>query len=238
VPKYFSYAASQVNRPFSPKGAIQMKRKKQIKSVRAKHNRRTRKSRRHGSLLKRNTKRTNRAKSSRRLAHPRKPLVRRPTTARQYYAMSQTEQESWDSVAHVISRMRDGVSLPKASKEFRIAPGTVVERGRAALRMKNGRYIATKSDRLLRVITILSVEGKKEIATRDSRQASVVGGHWAAVQRYLQTGDDSALSKFIKKKIVDARGKRHLLLTDLKEIERLGSFGVLRFESMYAGGAR
>jgi hypothetical protein len=87
-------------------------------------------------------------------------------------------------------------------------------------------------------MNVLSKEGRKVIATRDSRQASLIGSHWAAVQRFLQTGDDSALLKFAKKRVVDARGKRYALLTDPKELERLGSAGVLSFESMYAGGSR
>jgi len=130
------------------------------------------------------------------------------------------------------------VSLTKASKEFGVERSTVIELGRPALRKKNGRYVATKTDRLLRVLTILGSKGKKEIATRDSRQASLVGGHWAAVQRYLQTGDDSALLKFKGKKVTDAGGKRHFLLTDLQELNRQASAGVLSFESMYAGGSR
>jgi hypothetical protein len=152
--------------------------------------------------------------------------------------MSQKDQETWDSVAHVISRMRDGISLPKASKEFGIALRTVVRLGRSALRMRNGQYVVTKTDRLLRAVTILSVQGKKEIATRDSRQASVVGGHWAAVQRYLQAGDDAAVLRFKGKKVTDASGKRHLLLTDLTELDRQASAGVLSFESMYVGSSR
>jgi len=163
--------------------------------------------------------------------------AKRPTTAKQYFSMSEREQETWDSVAHVITRMRDLVSRTKASKEFGVEPSLVVDLGRPALRKKNGRYVATKTDRLLRVLTVLGSKGKKRIATRDSRQASLVGGHWSAVQKYLQIGDDSALLKFKKKSVTDANGRRHRLLTNLKELDRLGSFGVLRFESMYAGGA-
>jgi hypothetical protein len=165
-------------------------------------------------------------------------MIKRPTTARQYYAMSPREQEGWDSVAHVISRIREGVPLRKASREFDIPPSMVVELGGSALRERNGRYIATRSDRLLRVITILTVDGKKEIATVDSEQASLAGSHWAAVQRYLQTGERSAVSRFRGQRIVDASGKRHLLMTDLAEINRQAAAGVLSFESMYAGGAR
>jgi hypothetical protein len=166
------------------------------------------------------------------------PRFKKPNTARHYYSLSPKNQETWDSVGHVISKMREGMTLPKAAKEFGLTPKTVITLGRSALRkQKNGRYVAKKTDQLLRVINVLTTEGRKEIATRDSRQASLVGSHWAAVQKFLQTGDDSALLKFAKKRIVDARRKRYPLLTDLKELERLASAGVLRFESMYAGGA-
>jgi hypothetical protein len=164
---------------------------------------------------------------------------KRPNSARQYFALSQKDRETWDSIGHVISKVRDGVTLSRAAKEFHLKPTTVIALGRAGLRKrKNGRYVAKKIDQLLRVVNVLTTEGRKEIATRDSRQASLVGAHWAAVQKFLQTGDDSALLKFDKKKIVDARRKRYLLLTDLKEAERMASAGVLRFESMYAGGSR
>jgi hypothetical protein len=163
---------------------------------------------------------------------------KKPNTARQYFLLSPRNQETWDSIGHVISKIREGMTLPMAAREFGLAPKTVITFGRSALRKeKNGRYVAKKIDQLLRVVNVLTAEGRKEIATRDSRQASLVGGHWAAVQKFLQTGDDSALSKFAKKRIVDARRKRYRLLTNLKELERLASAGVLRFESMYAGGA-
>jgi hypothetical protein len=163
---------------------------------------------------------------------------KKPNTARQYFSLAPKNQETWDSIGHVISKMREGMTLPKAAKEFNLPPKTVLTLNRSALRKKHGRYVAKKADQLLRVVNVLSLEGRKEVATRDSRQASLVGRHWAAVQRYLQTGDDSALLKVDKKKIVDARRKRFALLTDPKELERLGSAGVLSFESLYAGGVQ
>jgi hypothetical protein len=190
--------------------------------------------------MKRKIHRTRGMAKKKRKNQRRQIISRAPTTARQYYAMTEREQEIWDSVAHVVSRMRDRVSLRKASAEFGIAPSIVVGLGRPALRKKNGRYAATKTDRLLRVLTVLGSKGQKRIATRDSRQASLAGGHWAAIQKYLQTGDDEALLKFKgkSKSIVDASGKRHRLLTNLEELNRLASAGVLSFESMYAGGSR
>lgn len=158
-----------------------------------------------------------------------------PTTARDYFSRSKRFQETWDSVAHTISKMRSsGLSLGKAAKEFGVASAQVIKLGHSALRkQKNGRYAARKTDRLLRVLSVLTPQGKQEIALRDSRQASAVGSYWDSVQRYLQTGDDSALRKFRKKRITDAKGKRFALLTDLHELNRLGSAGVLSFESLY-----
>jgi hypothetical protein len=170
----------------------------------------------------------------------RKIKIRRervPTTARQYFSRSKQFQEAWDSVGQVISKMRSGrISLRKASKEIGVDPSKVLKLGRLAIRkQKSGKYAARKTDRLLRILSVLTPEGRREIALRDSRQASSLGKYWASVQRYLQTGDDSALRKFKGKKITDASGKRHPLITDLRQLDTLGSAGVLSFESLYAG---
>lgn len=100
-----------------------------------------------------------------------------PRTARQYFSRSRKFQETWDSVAHVISMMRtERFSLQKASKEFGIDPRVVLKLGRSAVRKrKNGKYIARKTDRLLRILSMLTPEGRRAIAVRDSRQASLLG---------------------------------------------------------------
>jgi hypothetical protein len=170
----------------------------------------------------------------------RKIKIRRekvPTTARQYFSRSKQFQEAWNSVGQVISKMRSGhISLRKASKEIGVDPSKVLKLGRSAIRkQKSGKYAARKTDRLLRILSVLTPEGRREIAVRDSHQASLLGKYWASVQRYLQTGDDSALRKFKGKKITDASGKRHPLITDLRQLDTLGSAGVLSFESLYAG---
>jgi hypothetical protein len=88
---------------------------------------------------------------------------------------------------------------------------------------------------LLRVVIVVSEsKGPVEIATRGSREASKAGKHSAAVHRYLETGDDSALRRFQRQFIIDAQGNRISLLTDEDELDRLGSAGELSFESLYA----
>jgi anti-anti-sigma regulatory factor len=65
----------------------------------------------------------------------------------------------------------------------------------------------------------------------------VIGKYWNAVDRYRDTGDASALREFRGKHIIDANGKRIRLLTDLGELDRLGSAGLLSFETLYARAA-
>lgn len=153
--------------------------------------------------------------------------------------MSENAQERWTLVAHVISKMRkEKTSLPKASREFHIDPRTVARLGKPALRKKkNGQYAAKASDRLLRVLVIPTAKGLQEVAVTNSRDASILGKYWDAVQDYLQTGDSSALRQLEGIRIKDANGLVILLLTDVNELDRLGSAGVLSFESLYAKAA-
>jgi hypothetical protein len=162
-----------------------------------------------------------------------------PRTVEEYFAQSTRSQDRWNRVTHVISKMRaEDVSLLEASRELGLDPRTVVRLGRPALRKRaNGSYAARPTDNLLRVLVIPTSDGLREIGVRDSRQTSMVAEYWAAVQKYLETGDASALRKIRRKTITDADGKRVRLIKDLAELDRLGSAGVLSFESLYAKAA-
>ncbi|MFZ0333036.1 MAG: hypothetical protein WAN10_16690 [Candidatus Acidiferrales bacterium] len=162
-----------------------------------------------------------------------------PHTAKQFFAMPKAFQDTWVRVTHVVSKMRaDRVSLPEASREFGLDPRLVARLSKSALRKRrNGQYAAKRTDKLLRILAIPAPDekgGKREIAVRDSHQATILGRYWAAVQKYLRTGDSSALDKFRGKRVTGASGKRVPLLTDLTELDRLGSAGVWSFESIYA----
>jgi hypothetical protein len=153
--------------------------------------------------------------------------------------MSERLQERWIGVTNVVSKMRaDRVSLTEASHEYGLDRGVVIRLGGSALRKRsNGQYRTKAIDHLLRVILVLTYGGKREIAVRDSRQATLVAEHWNAVDRYLETGDASAVLKFRDMSIVDAKGKSIPLLTDVDELDRLGNAGVLSFETIYAKAA-
>jgi len=178
------------------------------------------------------------AKKRRANGHTRTKSVA-PRTAKEFFAMPKAFQDTWIGVTHAVSMMRsDHASLREASREFGLDPRVVARLGKSALRKrKNGQYAAKRTDRLLRILAIPTLDekgGKRQIAVRDSRQATILGRYWAAIQKYLQTGDASALNKFRGKRITDASGKRVPLPTDLTELDRLGSAGVWSFESIYA----
>lgn len=159
-----------------------------------------------------------------------------PRTLDEFFAMPELIQDQWNRAVHAVSKMRtDGTTLPQASREFGLNPRVIARLGRPALRKRsNGRYAAKATDQLFRPLLVLTPEGPREIGVRDSRQATLVAKHWNAAHRYLETGDDSVRRKFRGKRITDANGRQVRLLTDLNQLDRLGSAGVLSFESLYA----
>ncbi|WP_433973935.1 hypothetical protein [Tunturiibacter lichenicola] len=130
---------------------------------------------------------------------------------------------------------REKVSLTQASRDAGISPRTVTRWGKAALqKQKNGKYAAKKSDSLLRLVMIPTPDGPRDIAVKGSKQVTLLAEYWNALHRYLQTGDSSQLKKFQGKHIRDANGVDIPLSVDLSSLNRLGSAGVLSFESLYA----
>lgn len=169
----------------------------------------------------------------------RKKNLSRPRTSKQYFALPESQQETWNRVVHVIAKMRsENISLTKASREFGLSPKVVQTRAGSALRKsKNGRYVARPSDKLLRVLVIPSSQGLTEIAVRGSEVASKIAEYSDAVQTYLRKDDSSKLRKFQRLKLLDEKGKRIKLVTDLAKLRELGSARVVSFESLYRRAA-
>jgi hypothetical protein len=184
------------------------------------------------------TTKTNQPRKSRKLVlRPRKLTA--PRTPEQFFARSERSQETWVRVTEAIRKMRTArASLQQAAKETGISPRTVTRLAGSTLEKgPNGRYSVKPGDRLLRVLRIPTTDGSREIGVRGSRQASLLGEYWAAVHKYLATGDSSGVQKFRGKQIKDSIGATVPLLTDLNDLKRLGSAGVLSFESLYARSA-
>jgi hypothetical protein len=187
--------------------------------------------------MKRRTKHTQRKTGQKRRSSPAARKFAPLQTVEQFFAMPESSRETLIGVANAVSKMRaDRISLTKASRESGVSPRMVKRLAAPALwKLNNGRYAAKRNDRIFRVvIAVTRHRGPVEVATTDFRQASKAGKHSAAVQRYTETGDNSALARFKNKYLVDAQGKRIALMTDLDDLDRLGSAGELSFESLYA----
>jgi hypothetical protein len=139
-------------------------------------------------------------------------------------------------VGRALTKMRKTrFSLRRASSAIGISPKTVLRHGAPALEKKpSGRYAAKSSDKLSRDLRMPTPEGMREITVRNSRDASTLGGYWSALHTYYESGDTSGLQKFTGRSITDTSGRKFPLLTDLTILDRLGSAGVLSFESLYA----
>lgn len=156
-------------------------------------------------------------------------------TFKEYLAKPRSFQLQWERMLEVISRMRgDHASLPRAAREIGIRQETVVQLGGSALkRLPGGRYVAKPTDKLLRILLIPTKRGLREVAFNDSREASIVGKYWSAVERFLNIGSAWDLRHLPRTWVIDENGNRIQLLTDLNELRRQGSAGVFRFESTY-----
>ena len=164
---------------------------------------------------------------------------RPPRTSEEFFALPKKFQDQWNRAVQVPAEMRRlGLSLPQASHKFRVSPKTVLRVAGSAFTKKGGKYRVKPVDRLLRVLVIPGKKGLREIVVRDSREASVVGQYWSAVEKALgPTQDSTAFLKLPRKTVRDENGRRVRLLTDLDELKRQASAGVLHFEAMYGRAA-
>ena len=161
---------------------------------------------------------------------------RRPRTLAQYDALPRRSQASVENVAHVVTRMREGVSLKSAAAEYGIDPRTVVQTRRLGANARPA-AVATRRSPAMTFCASLVVPvhgGRIEVAVRGSRAASELAKRAAAQREFLATGDDTKLRKLSKTKILDASGREVPFLTDVDELERQGDLGALSFESIYA----
>jgi hypothetical protein len=127
-----------------------------------------------------------------------------------------------------------GLTLSKAARAAGTTPTTVRKYAPQALRRIEGDgYGATRSDRYARKLYFLTARGKVVVTVRDSRVASLIAKHWAAVDYYLKTGRTDRLRPF-RGVVLRERDPRLAFLTDPTTLSRLGHAGEVTFEELYA----
>lgn len=166
---------------------------------------------------------------------PRKRKLTPPRTLEAFNRLPAPSREAYTNSLHALAKMRtEGVSLAAAARDNDVDPRTVRRWAKAALRKRSGgQYAPRASDQLLRVLMIPAQGGPTEMAVRGSRQASEIAQYWAAVHKYLATGDLTGLAPFQGQRVFDVSGEEYTYLTDPDDLDDLGGAGVLSFESIY-----
>ena len=143
------------------------------------------------------------------------------------------QAETQVRVARALTLMREGHSATPAAQQVRTTLRTMRRYGGRALRQTpSGRYAAASGDRLRRRLRMLTPAGLIAVDALGSRPASQIARYWAAVQRYLRTGDDRPLRAFRGKRV--GRGRQSVpYVTDLPTLERLEHAGEVLFEDLY-----
>jgi hypothetical protein len=79
---------------------------------------------------------------------------------------------------------------------------------------------------------VLDVHGPILLDVRDPHDRSMVGAHWSAVGRYLETGDDRALGRFSGQGVT-VNTRFYPFITDPDTLLDLADAGVLTFNDIY-----
>lgn len=165
----------------------------------------------------------------------RKAFVR-PRSLKAFRKLSQRQRDDYVNSTNTVAKMRtDGLSLAKAAQVIGTDPQTVIRLAHPALRKdKRGRWTTTKRDSLLRVLTVPSGQGSREIVVKDSRTAVQIANYFEAIRRYAGANDASVLKPFRQLRLVDAQHRPIRLVTNRRVLDELGHAGLLSFESLYA----
>lgn len=132
---------------------------------------------------------------------------------------------------HAVARMRrDGLSIGAASREEGTTPATIRKYLPAALRRsKSGRWVATKSDRYVRLVSLPGAHGPVTVPARGSKEAQLASAYLASLSRWARTEKAYELAPFHGKKIGQFE-----LVTASRTLKALADAGLLQIDSLYA----
>lgn len=137
-------------------------------------------------------------------------------TLKQINSLTSKQIAKYEDSLEVLNLMRKGNAIKDASRQVGISIPTVKKYVGSALRIKNQRLVAKKSDNLLRKIRIYENGREVWIIVQGNKRSSIIGQYHSAVGRIDE--DQSILELFKKKRIRDADGQVHRLEVDITKI--------------------
>ena len=154
-----------------------------------------------------------------------------PARTRALHSSSDRAFEANNRAFHAIARMRrDGLSLIAAAREESTTPATVRKYLPAAIRKsKAGKWVATKSDRYIRIVSLPGPNGPVTVRARGSEEARVASNYLASLTRWARKEKVYELAPFHGKKIGD-----HELITASSALRPMRDAGLLQLDTLYA----
>ena len=125
---------------------------------------------------------------------------------------------------------RDGLSIQAASREEGTTSATVKKYLPGALRRsKSGHWVATKSDRYQRFLSLPGPHGPVIVRARGSKEAQFASAYLASLSRWARTEKAYELASFHGKKVGNFE-----LVTASRTLKALADAGLLQIDSLYA----
>jgi hypothetical protein len=145
--------------------------------------------------------------------------------------MSDRAYEAKQRAFHAVARMRhDHLSIEAASRDEGTTPATIKKYLPSALRRsKSGHWIATKSDRYVRLLSLPGAHGPAIVRAHGSKEAQFASAYLASLSRWTRTGKPYELASFHGKKVGGFE-----LITASRTLEALAEAGLLQIDSLYA----
>jgi hypothetical protein len=145
--------------------------------------------------------------------------------------MSDRAFEAKQRAFHTVARMRhDRLSIEAAAREEGTTPATVKKYLPAALRRsKSGRWVATKSDPYVRLLSLPGPHGPVIVRAHGSKEAQFASAYLASLSRWARTEKAYELTLFHGRKIGNFE-----LITASRTLKALGDAGLLQIDSLYA----
>jgi hypothetical protein len=119
----------------------------------------------------------------------------------------------------ILRAMRKGANLSQMTEKFGMKTKDAIKNLGQYLYKENGKWNVTKTDSLEVEMRFYDREaGHTSIVTVSSKDRSLIGEYFNAVDKTLKDGDTSRLKKFDNIKIVDSAGNEHSFETRLDRL--------------------
>lgn len=156
-----------------------------------------------------------------------------PKAEERYATGKKSAPETNDQLEAALRNLRQGQSLKQSAKDANVSE----ERFR---RFVKGNQLAsfvgrrwTLDDNRTRQIAMIKGSTQTTIFVPGFSEASEIGKHHNAVNRFLKTNDPSPLEPFIGQSVKDVRGKNHPFETDPNSLYRLAAKDEPAFHEIY-----